>query len=208
MHSPYQIPIWKLAPTIRLLPALLLGIVLQWYLQFSLLFIVASLGCFLAAYFLFAAPPLSTLFQLKKLQAIVLMLLLLIFACLLTWIKDSRHRSSWYGWKLGDSSKLLVMINEPLLIKAKSIKAEAEVRAVVNGAGYTPASGKLLLYFSKDSVLPDLHYGELILINKPLQAIRNSGNPGGFNYKRYAAFHQLFHQVFLKKEDWISTQRF
>src|SRR5205085_7710794 len=33
--------------------------------------------------------------------------------------------------------------------------------------------------------------------------IKNSGNPGAFNYQRYSAFKGIFHNVFLKKNDWV-----
>jgi competence protein ComEC len=52
-------------------------------------------------------------------------------------------------------------------------------------------------------LVQQLHYGDRILINKNLQAIKNSGNPGAFNYQRYAAFQQTFHNVFLKEKDWV-----
>lgn len=208
MHPPYQVPIWKHAPTLRLLPALILGILLQWYLQFSLLFIVATMACFLTAMFIFLLLPRSSLYRFSKFRSLALMLLIAAVASLLTWLKDSRHHHEWYGWQITDSSKLLLVINEPLVVKQRSVKAEAMVEAVINGKNYQPAKGRLLLYFSKDTLLPQLRYGERIIIDKALQAINNSGNPGAFNYKRYAAFQQVFHQVFLKKEDWVSRHQF
>ena len=36
------------------------------------------------------------------------------------------------------------------------------------------------------------------MFNKPLQEIKNSGNPGGFDYKRYSLFQGITHQVYLK----------
>ena len=68
------------------------------------------------------------------------------------------------------------------------------------------AKGKLLLYFSKDSIKPDLNYGDRILLDKALQPIKNSGNPGAFNYQRYAAFQQIFHNIFLKDKDWVKAR--
>jgi competence protein ComEC len=61
----------------------------------------------------------------------------------------------------------------------------------------------MVLYFIKDSTIARLNYGDRILINKKLLEIQNSGNPGAFNYKRYSAFKQIFHNVFLKKDDWV-----
>ena len=65
-----------------------------------------------------------------------------------------------------------------------------------------PAKENCYLYFSKDSFKNNLAYGDRIIIHKNLQAIKNSGNPGAFNYQRYAAFQGIFHNVFLKEKDW------
>jgi competence protein ComEC len=207
MRPPYRIPIWKQAPVLRLLPALIAGIMLQWYLQFSLYFILITMGCFLTALLLFVLLPVSTLYYVRKGQGLLLLLLIMSIACLITWLKDHRHQESWYGRQLTDISRIVVRINEPLVFKPKSVKAEAMVQEVVNGKIHHAATGKILLYFARDSIIPDLSYGEILVIDKPLQAIKNSGNLGAFNYRRYAAFQQIFHQVFLKRENWISTHR-
>ena len=41
------------------------------------------------------------------------------------------------------------------------------------------------------------------LSGKSLPEIKNSGNPAAFNYERYCAFQQIFHQCYLKKNDWV-----
>ena len=43
------------------------------------------------------------------------------------------------------------------------------------------------------------------MIDKNPERIKNSGNPGAFNYERYAAFQQVFHNVFLKENNWVKT---
>lgn len=121
---------------------------------------------------------------------------------LVTWQKDVRHNKKWYGNFYKEGSYLLVRIDEPPVEKNKSFKADGYVEAVINNDTVTSCHGKILLYFSKDSFRHNLHYGNRILLNKKLQAIKNSGNPGAFNYQRYAAFQQTFHNVFLKEKDW------
>ena len=204
MHPPYHIPFWKTAPLVRLLLPLITGIILQWYLQFTSLFIAICIVSFTIAFLLLYFFPPSGLFYLRKLQGMVFYLLMLSIALLLTWQKDSRHQPLWYGNFYTDSSILLVKINEPLVEKTRSLKADGLVVAIWNGTQQQEATGKLLLYFSKDSIPPNLQYGQLILIKKTLQPIKNSGNPGAFNYQRYAAFQQLYHQFFLKPDDWIT----
>jgi len=142
-------------------------------------------------------------FRLQWLQGILLHLVIISAAMLIVWQKDIRHHRNWYGRYYNDSNSLIIRIDEPIVEKERSFKADACVEAVVNNDEMIPAKGKLLVYFSKDSIAGILKYGDRLLINKPLQAIRNSGNPGAFDYERYAAFHQTFHNIYLASGDWI-----
>ncbi|MEP6750863.1 MAG: ComEC/Rec2 family competence protein, partial [Bacteroidota bacterium] len=63
--------------------------------------------------------------------------------------------------------------------------------------------GNIIIYFKKDSFPEPLLYGAQIIFNKTLQPIRNSGNPGSFNYERYAAFQGVYQQVFLKPGEYM-----
>ena len=204
MSRPYTIPAWKTAPFIRLLLALIAGILLQWYLQFSLLIIITAVACFAIAWLLFNLFPLAIKFKWGALQGYILHALLVSIGLFLVWQKDIRHTNNWYGNYYHQTDYLVVRINEPLIEKAKSFKAEGYVESILRGGTVIPCEGKLLLYFAKDSTSPQLHYGDKILINKILQSIKNSGNPGAFNYEQYAAFQQIFHQAFLKEKDWVA----
>ena len=202
MPHPYGIPLWKKAPFIRLLLPLVAGIILQWYVQISVIVIVTALVSFSISFLLFLLLPIAVRFKLQALQGFIVHLLLISFGLLVTWQKDVRHNNNWYGNYYGDSSYLVVRIDEPLVEKNKSFKADGYVESVIQNDTSISCKGKLLLYFSKDSFKYELKYGDRILIHKNLQEIRNSGNPGAFNYQRYAAFQQTFHNVFLKEKDW------
>ncbi len=203
MPRPYVIPVWKKSPFIRLLLPLIAGIILQWYLQIPVILILTALISFYISFLLFLLLPIALRFKLQALQGFIVQLLLLCFGLLITWQKDIRHKNNWYGNYYRDGSYLVVRIDEPLVEKAKSFKADGYVEAVLQNGETIRCEGKLLLYFSKDSIKNDLHYGDKILIRKNLQPIKNSGNPGAFNYQRYAAFQQTYHNVFLKGKGWV-----
>ena len=202
MPQKYIVPVYKTAPFVRLLLPFIIGIILQWYLQFLLPVIIMAVVGFGMAACLFYFLPLAVKFKLQSLQGMLINLLLLTVGLLVTWQKDIRHSTNWYGNYYRDSNYIIARIEEPLIEKAKSYKADAFVESVMNDDTAVNCKGKLLVYFSKDSAAQQLHYGDRILINKNLQAIKNSGNPGAFNYERYAAFQQTFHNVFLKEKDW------
>ncbi len=203
MLRTYSIPIWKTAPFVRLLLPLIAGILLQWYLNISLSTIVLAAACFSVSFLLFMLLPLAVRFKLQALQGLLIQLILVGIGLLITWQKDIRHDTNWFGNVYHDSDYLVIRINEPLTEKTKTYKAEGYVESVARDDTDIACKGKLLLYFTKDSLARQLHYGDRILVNKKLQAIKNSGNPGAFNYEQYASFQQVFHNVFLKDADWI-----
>ncbi|MEO7523818.1 MAG: ComEC/Rec2 family competence protein [Ferruginibacter sp.] len=201
------IPFWKTSPFCRLIIPVLAGIMIQWYIQLSCSVIILFATCFFLAFTLFYFLPVELKFRLQSLQGILMMKILLCFAMFITWQKDTRHTNSWYGHYCNDSSFLLVRVNEPLAEKSKSYKAEGYVESVINNEKDIPTGGKLFMYFSKDTMSSSLHYGDRILIKGNLQQIKNSGNPGAFNYERYGAFQQVFYTVYLKEKDFILLRK-
>jgi competence protein ComEC len=94
-------------------------------------------------------------------------------------------------------------LEEPLVEKTNSYKALASFTAINHNDSTKLIEGKLILYFRKDSILPPLQYGSQIVFKKPLQEIKNAGNPGSFDYKTYCLFQGITHQVYLNADDYI-----
>ena len=202
MH-PYQIPFWKIVPFSRLLLPLSVGILLQWYVPISFYTIVVSIAISSAAFLLFYLLPLKLRYRFRFFQGIVLMLVVLFVAMLLTRQKDISLQPDWFGHQYNDSCQLLVRIIEPVLERPKSFKTEALVTSMICGKNKLEVTGKIFLYFSKDTQADSLAYGDQLLLQTTLQPIHNSGNPGAFNYRRYAAFQQVYHTAFLKNGEWV-----
>ena len=203
MSKPFDIPIWKKAPFIRLLLPLIAGILLEWHLKVPALIGLVAVISFFIAYLLFFLFPFAVQFKLHVIRSVILNLLLISAGVLITWQKDAQHNNNWFGQRYENGDYLIVRINEPPVEKAKSFKAEGYVEAVIHNNETSKCEGKILLYFAKDSLMPLLQYGDKILLNKNLQRIKNSGNPGAFNYQQYAAFQLIFHNIFLQKNNWV-----
>ena len=206
MYYLNPVPVWKVAPFIRLLLPLTAGIILHWYLQIPLPLVITATAIFCAIWLLFYFFPLASKYKLHAIRGLLINLILLSVGCLLTWQKDIRHSREWFGNFYHDSDYLAIRINEPPVEKAKSYKADGVVEWVNRNDSVISCTGKILLYFSKDSAAQKLRYGDVILISKNLQRIKNSGNPGAFNYERYASFQQIFHNVYLKENDWLALK--
>jgi len=197
------IPLWKKAPFLRLLVPVITGILFQWYMQFNWQQVLLTATCFVVAFIAFQLLPLVLRFKLQALQGFLLNLILVGLGIFLTYQKDIRHNKIWFGNTYHDSDYIIATVNEPLIEKNRSYKVEALVNNVLQSGRVKNTTGKIIIYFEKDTAnRPSLKYGDKILISKRLQQIKNSGNPGAFDYRRYSAFHQVFHNVFLKKNDW------
>lgn len=178
------------------------GIVIQWYLTLPVYVIILLSLCSISVLFLLHFLQVAKKYRLRTWQGCLLQLLLLLAGSFMAWKQDIRNNNNWYGHLYTDSSYLIVRINEPLVQKEKTSKAEGIVESVVRGGEAIPVLGKVFLYFAKDSAVT-LQYGDRILINKKIQPIKNTGNPGAFNYRRYAAFQQAYHTVFLHRNDFV-----
>ncbi|MEP6674253.1 MAG: ComEC/Rec2 family competence protein [Ferruginibacter sp.] len=201
--DPIKVYTWKKAPFIRLLVPFITGIIIQFYLKPAASVIIAGIICSGFMYCVYQLLPLAVKYKLQPVAGIVFFILIALTGSLCTRQKDIRNNTAWYGNHYHDSDLLLVKINEPPVEKLKSYKAEGDVESVIHGDTDINCKGKILLYLVKDSVTALLKYGDRILINKKIQRISNSGNPGAFNYERYASFQQIFHNVFLKSQDFI-----
>ncbi|MBA3673395.1 MAG: ComEC/Rec2 family competence protein [Chitinophagaceae bacterium] len=198
------IPDWKKAPFLRLLIPVIGGILLQWYIQFDANQIIIAAICFTLAFIAFQLLPLALRFKLQTLQGFLINLILIVLGLFITYQKDIRHQQDWFGTVYSDSNYVIATINEPLIEKNRSYKAEALVGNILYDTTVQNTSGKIIIYFEKDSAnTTALKYGDKILISKKVQQIKNSGNPGAFDYQRYLTFRQIFHNVFLKKSDWV-----
>jgi competence protein ComEC len=202
MLSRYAIPIWKSAPMIRILLPFVMGIRMGWQLSFQ---IASMLYCFmLLCGLLFCTNflPLSFQFIWNPLRGLLINGLLFLLGGLACWQKDIRHHSGWYGHFYHSNDYVIIRLLEPLVEKPKSYKAIVMVEGLVRKDTVIHCEGPLIVYLAKDSQATQLQYGQRLILNASLKMIQNSGNPGAFDYKQYAAFQQLFHQAFVQSNHW------
>lgn len=199
---------WKKAPFIKLLSGLIAGILLQWHLQLAAKcwWIMLPVSCTILVCFFFI--PFFNRYKFVFVSGVAATSLFLSFGALITWQKDIRNHANWLGNFYKDKDILVVTLDERPAEKTRSFKANATVNYLLQNNKSIPVTGKLIVYFRKDlptgqagTSLPAMNYGSQIIFKKSLQEIKNSGNPGGFDYKRYSLFHGVTHQVFLKQDE-------
>ena len=200
------IRIWKKAPFIRFLIPLMAGIILQWHLKIppGILWILLLVAAITAIAFFFI--PYFKRYKLSLLNGLSVSALFIAVGGLLSWHKNIQHDENWFGRHYDYESPLVVTLLEHPAEKTKSYKANASVDHILSNDSAIGTRGKIILYFKKDSSLSNLDYGSQLIIIKPLQEIKNSGNPGGFDYKRYSLFQGTTHQVYLKEDEFRVLQ--
>lgn len=195
------IPLWKEAPFIRLLLPFIAGIVAQWYLQlpphWSWITISATSAGLLAFQ---AASPLLR-FRLKFVTGALINLFIFSCATLITRYHHPAHTQTWLATNYTTSHQVRAVLQEPLSQKKNSLKSIAAATQLYHGGRITPVSGNIVTYFSQTVDPREISYGSIIIINKPLQPVKSSGNPGAFDYGRYSTFNHVGFQVYLQPED-------
>ncbi|MBV9989275.1 MAG: ComEC family competence protein [Chitinophagaceae bacterium] len=197
-------------PFIRLLVALVVGILVQRYIDLPLALIAIILLIAIAGWLFIRFATIQHKFRWRWIGGISIFLCLFAAGAVLVYTKDIRHRSAWIGYQL-NANLLLVTVNEPLTAKARSFKTTALVKAVYVNRKWEPVTGTLLVYFARPSVSGRLHsdtfplvqYGSRLVIRKPLQQILGPGNPGAFDYGKYCAAQNIYHQVYLQPKDYL-----
>ena len=92
------------------------------------------------------------------------------------------------------------VINDPEE-KERTYKIIVAAEDLKTKAGWKKASGKIYLYLKKENTdLPQ--YGDVLLVKGVPQLVPPPGNPGEFDYQKYLARQNIFHQHFIKGEDY------
>lgn len=200
------VPVWKEAPFLRLIIPFIFGIIIQWYLPIpiSLSFFIS--GLILILLLLFNSVKIFFQFRYYWLNGILINGIIFFTAAILVYTDDNTHYKNCIKNCYENNDVIIAKLDEPLSEKEKTFKVQATVESIIkNGSAYS-AKGSIIIYFQKSNLLSQLDYGSQIIFKKPLQLIKNSGNPAAFDYQRYCVFQGIYHQVYLKTSDFIITR--
>lgn len=96
----------------------------------------------------------------------------------------------------------IASVAEPLQEKDHSYKTILRVRGLKKGNTFIEAEGRILTYFAKDSAIKPPAEGSLITFSADVQPIAPPQNPGAFDYRKYMAANNVYHQVYLNTYSW------
>ena len=210
--------IWKQAPFLRLVIPFMAGIVTAWYSGLPVLYAWIIIATGISWLIVFNLRTGFLQFSLAWINGVCIHALLFSLGAVITHYKNIAHHPSWMNKYYHAKNFVIATLEEPLSEKTKTFKAIASVQQLIDDTGVTSVKGNIICYFQKDSSLQQLSYGSQIIFNIQLQPIKNAGNPASFQYRQYAAFHDIYQQVFLKpgeyrvlpgkKENWFIKMLF
>jgi competence protein ComEC len=115
------------------------------------------------------------------------------------WKNESRRSDHLIN--MNDSiSHYTVVITKPGEEKERTWKYEATVLEVNTNNGWKQVKGKILLYASKQGQ-DDLRPGDNLLIKGNPRLIPPPANPEAFDYQKFSAYKNIFHQHFVRDSE-------
>ena len=122
-------------------------------------------------------------------------------------LHDQRNQQNHLSHLYHDKLPVIVRISGPVESRPNSFKALAQALAIENDSIWVKTSGKVLLYFAKDSLSEKISYGDRLVIYSGLNAPQPPANPSEFDYRQFLANKNIFYQSFVRQGDWATIGR-
>lgn len=190
---------WKKAPFFRVLPGFIIGIFFEWEgcLPSWSFYLLSAIGFVLL--FSFSLAGYFRIFRFSWISGTGMQILFLVLGAWLCYRYDPFHQKNWYGRILKPNDTVMLRILETPVEKTNSYQTKAVLICSRQEGKNRKAEGKILISFKKQPNLPV--EGGLLWINKPIEPIRNSGNPGEFDFKNYCKLQRITGSIYLDKKD-------
>lgn len=190
-------------PFVRLLIPLIAGIGLSWYwpdeLVYRLSFIFLALAMILFCVLMLRYKS-HRIYRKRWLAGILVHFIILLSAYNLTYYKALKFNADFFANMAAEA--LVVRVSNEPQVSGQILRFETRVEQNVSSGAIVRSSGKLLVAMQTDAGHPNkLNFGDRIIIPSRYTEIEPPYNPGEFNYKKYLASRQLYHQAFLNQAE-------
>lgn len=196
---------WSHVPFLRLLAGVIAGILLAIYTNVIPLYAAwASAGVLvlLLSIVIFSKRIFSS-YRFRWLPGVPIYFLTVLLFYIITLENASINYPNHFSKNISEAEGFIGYLSDELVEKTKSRKTEIEITSVQRNGSWEPCTGKCLAYISKDSTSRKLSYGDVIAFATVPSETTPPQNPSQFDYKRYLAFHQMYHQVYLASDKWV-----
>ena len=87
----------------------------------------------------------------------------------------------------------------------KTVKVKADVLKIQDSTGWHSVTGKVMLFFRKDSLAQQLGYGDKLLVYTKITEVAPPQNPYQFNYKEYLQRKGIYYQAYISSDQYRVT---
>ncbi|WP_115461178.1 ComEC/Rec2 family competence protein [Winogradskyella aurantiaca] len=184
---------------VHLAVSLILGIVIQNYLQFPFKVLLGS-GCIsvlAVIIFNFRSYKSRLVDHFYSLAVAIVFFVIGAVSFAINSPQNITHHYTKYDWS--GSQQLVLKIEKRIKPGTYHDKYYAQLMEL-NGQVTT---GRLLINIEKDSILKQVPVDAIILSTSKIQEIRSPLNPHQFDYAKYLKNHHIYHQVYLNSNSYI-----
>ncbi len=200
-ESFYSIPFWKTAPMLRIFMPLASGVVIAEYYNLPSAFLLLAPCILLALLWAMQKPQLQ--YARRWWWGLLLQFFLICSGMLLLQVQQVVQRKDFAGqYVRSEIQDFIATLEEPLVPKQKSYKANVSLSYVDSSRRLIPLRGKAIIYLQLSDTAAQLQYGSQLLMRIKLEPIANSPNPGAFDYARWCARQGIYYQAYLRSNNY------
>ncbi|MFK7906847.1 MAG: ComEC/Rec2 family competence protein [Chitinophagales bacterium] len=200
---------WEAVPLLRNLLPFVMGILLftnfDPQIKLSSTHLTATLTCCLIALLFLRSYKLK--YRYRWFFGMIAAFLLIIMGFVRTEQSTEILKKDHFSHFLQDSTYVLMQIEAPIEEKDKTFKAEVKVLELNHKNQTHKVRGKALVYFQKSEMVKTLKYGDMVLTNSSFRRLEGAKNPHAFDYAAYMQNLQVYHQSYVRSEQWQKTGR-
>ena len=193
--------IWPRFPFVRMVLPLISGILMHYFLSGSLTLPEYSIAIPLFLMMLTAISGKSiTGYGTRWVFGLLLNLAFVILGFQLASLQNKLNSADHFSGLMNHDKALFSgTLDEPPSERTNSFRAVVGIDRIFQGQEARICKGRVMVYFSKDSVVTGLKYGDRIIFSAAPVRVSPPANPGEFDYAGYLANKAIYHQVYLKQ---------
>lgn len=197
--------IWPRFPFVRLILPLITGILLARAFPgytAGIGWVLIALACLVVLWLLSAHYS----YRYRYVFGILLNLTLVLLGILLSaYHQQHSMRTHFSRISPYEETVYSAVLVEPPEARKNSMKLILEIDRITAGGKVFEASGRVLAYARRDSLSESLSYGDALLFSERPEPVKGPANPGEFDYARYLALKNVFHQVYFGSANFMPT---
>ncbi len=195
--------ILKQAPFLKILPALIVGIVLGIFAPHKIVFYGLGIFGLLNLAFL-GWRAWRGVESLKSLYVwgISANFMLLSLGYTLAFLHNFRHYDDHIQHLIADNTPVVykAQVTQPPIVKTNTVRVFLSVQAIQKDSSWQPAQGEILANFALDTHSVRLAYGDELLIKSTINPTARSLNPEGLDLRTYYAVQHIYQQTYVPSE--------